>query len=172
MVSLVDRALAAVLYEVEPIGAEVELVVQSELVANEPLDVKQGTDPRAADVTENPLAAELSAATERGAVLIHSTKGSHLRVAAAMEHVVRAPQGSETKCESDADWARFTVASRVKPGQRLTLVKFVAYGWSSLRSVPAMRSQVEGALAAAVEHGWKGLAAAQRRYLDSFLVAL
>ena len=168
MVSLVDRALAAVLYEVEPIGAEVELVVQSELVANEPLDVKQGTDPRAADVIENPLAAELSAATERGAVLIHSTKGSHLRVAAAMEHVVRAPQGSETKCESDADWARFTVASRVKPGQRLTLVKFVAYGWSSLRSVPAMRSQVEGALAAAVAHGWKGLAAAQRRYLDSF----
>src|SRR5947208_11017792 len=31
-----------------------------------------------------------------------------------------------------------------------------------------MRSQVEGALAAAVAHGWKGLAAAQRRYLDSF----
>src|SRR5205807_4761137 len=58
--------------------------------------------------------------------------------------------------------------ARVKPGQRLRLVKIVAYGWSSLRSVPALRSQVEGSLAEAVEHGWNGLAAAQRRYLDSF----
>src|SRR5207302_8366812 len=32
----------------------------------------------------------------------------------------------------------------------------------------ALRSQVEGSLAEAVEHGWNGLAAAQRRYLDSF----
>jgi len=168
MVSLVDRALAAVLYEVEPIGSEVELVVQSELVANEPVGVQQRDDPRAADAIQNPLAAELAAATERAAVLIHSTKGSGLRVAAAMEHVVSGPRGTETKCESDADQARFTVASKVKPGQRLTLVKFVAYGWSSLRSVPALRSQVEGALAAAVEHGWKGLAAAQRRYLAAF----
>jgi alpha,alpha-trehalose phosphorylase len=168
LVSLVHRALAAVLYEVEPIGTEVDLVVQSELVANEPLGVKQRDDPRAADVVENPLAAELSAATSKGAVLIHSTKRSGLRVAAAMEHLVRGPRGTETKCESDADQARFTVASKVKPGQRLTLVKFVAYGWSSLRSEPALRSQVEGALATAVEHGWNQLAAAQRKYLDAF----
>src|SRR5205807_6888114 len=58
--------------------------------------------------------------------------------------------------------------ARVKPGQRLRLVKIVAYGWSSLRSVPALRSDVGGALAEVVEHGWNFLAAAQRRYLDSF----
>jgi len=168
LVSLRHRALAAVLYEVEPIDAEAELVIQSELVANEPVHVAPREDPRASEVIESPLAAELSAATERGAVLIHSTKRSRLRVATAMEHVVRGPRGTEVKCESDADHARFTVTSRVKPGQRPRLVKFVAYGWSSLRSVPALRSQVEGALAEAVEHGWDGLAAAQRRYLDSF----
>ena len=168
LVSLRHRALAAVLYEVETIDAEAELVIQSELVANEPVPDASRQDPRAAEVIEIPLTAELSAATDRGAVLIHSTKRSRLRVATAMEHVVRGPRGTEVKCESDADHARFTVTSRVKPGQRLRLVKFVAYGWSSLRSVPALRSQVEGALAEAVEHGWNGLAAAQRRYLDSF----
>jgi alpha,alpha-trehalose phosphorylase len=168
LVSLRHRALAAVLYEVEPIDVEVELVIQSELVANEPIPAAHWEDPRASDVIESPLTAELAATTERGAVLIHSTRRSRLRVATAMEHVVRGPRGTEVKTESDADHARFTVTSRVKPGQRLRLVKFVAYGWSSLRSVPALRSQVEGALAEAIEHGWTSLATAQRRYLDSF----
>jgi len=168
LVSLRHRALAAVLYEVEPIDGEVELVIQSELVANEPGPTAHRQDPRSSDVIETPLAAELSATTERGAVLIHSTRRSHLRVATAMEHAVRGPRGTEVKSESAADYARFTVTTRVKPRQRLRLVKFVAYAWSSLRSAPALRSQVEGALAEAVEHGWNGLAAAQRKYLDGF----
>ena len=37
LVSLVQRAVAAVLYEVEPLDAPARLVVQSELVANEPM---------------------------------------------------------------------------------------------------------------------------------------
>ncbi len=41
MVSLRHRALAAVLYEVEPIDAELDLVIQSELVANEPVGGNQ-----------------------------------------------------------------------------------------------------------------------------------
>jgi alpha,alpha-trehalose phosphorylase len=101
-------------------------------------------------------------------VLIHSTKRSKLRMAAAMEHLVRGPRGTETASESHPDLARFTATATVRPGQRLTLVKFVAYGWSSLRSIPALRAQVEGSLATAREKGWRGLASAQRRYLDRF----
>src|SRR5438067_7367213 len=85
-----------------------------------------------------------------------------------MEHVVRGPRSLETRCECFADNARFTVAGTVEPGKRLTIVKFVAYGWSSLRSVPALRAQVDGALASAREHGWQGLAEAQRKYLADF----
>ena len=47
LVSLVQRAVAAVLYEVEPIGAPARLVVQSELVANEQMPAA-AADPRAA----------------------------------------------------------------------------------------------------------------------------
>src|SRR5207248_6858278 len=125
-------------------------------------------DPRSATSIENPLGSELSDTSDRGAVLIHSTKHSKLRVAAAMEHVGRGPRSLETRCECFADNARFTVAGTVEPGKRLTIVKFVAYGWSSLRSVPALRAQVDGALASAREHGWDGLAEAQRKYLADF----
>ncbi len=168
LVSLVHRALAAVLYEVEPLDEASDIVVQSELVANEPVVGKGARDPRSGEVVEQPLQSELTTATERGAVLVHSTRRSKLRVAAAMDHLLKAPRGTETKAESHADHARYTVTARLKAGQRLTLVKFVAYGWSSLRSIPALRSQVEGALTTAFEHGWDGLARAQGRYLADF----
>src|SRR5947209_8004928 len=45
MVSFTQRAIAAISYEVEPLEAEVRVVVQSELVANEALP-DQGKDPR------------------------------------------------------------------------------------------------------------------------------
>jgi alpha,alpha-trehalose phosphorylase len=168
MVSLRHRALAAVLYEVESIGDAVDVVLQSELVANEPMTGPKGKDPRIGDAVEDPLVAEFSFSTKSRAVLIHSTKRSKLRVAAAMDHLVKGPKDTQAKSECEADHARFTVTAKLRPGQRLTLVKFVTYGWSSLRSVPALRSQVEGALASALGHGWQKLAGAQRRYLDDF----
>src|SRR5206468_6722837 len=53
-------------------------------------------------------------------------------------------------------------------GQRLRVVKFLAYGWSSQRSLPALRDQVVAALAEARHTGWDGLLAAQRDYLADF----
>jgi alpha,alpha-trehalose phosphorylase len=168
IVSLVHRALAAIVYEVEPLDGEVDLVLQSELVANEPVTGYKRNDPRSAEVIDQPLTSELAHHDRTRSVLIHSTNRSKLRIAAAMDHAVKGPRGTETSNESGADYARFTVTSSVSTGQKLTLVKFVAYAWSSLRSIPALRSQVEGALSTAVEHGWSRLAAAQTRYLGEF----
>src|SRR5438094_9036962 len=168
LVSLVHRAVAAIRYEVEPVGSTVDLVLQSEMVANEPVLGKDEADPRSGTLIEHPLEAEFSATSERGAVLIHSTRHSKLRIAAAMDHIARGPRGTETRTEAHPDDARFTVTSKLAPGQRLTLVRFVAYGWSSVRTVPAVRSQVEGALATVSEHGWDGLARSQRKYLAGF----
>jgi alpha,alpha-trehalose phosphorylase len=168
LVSLAHRALAAILYEVEPLEDAVDLVVQSELVANEPGGSSDKTDPRTAKSVERPLVGEFHAHNHTYGVLIHSTRSSHLRMAAAMQHVVEGPRGTALSSESGQDHARLTVTAHVKPGGRLRIVKFVAYGWSSLRSQPALRSQVEGALASGVEQGWDGLAAAQRKYLGDF----
>jgi alpha,alpha-trehalose phosphorylase len=168
LVSLEHRSLAAILYEVEPVDGAADVVLQSELVANEPVAGIDRRDPRSADAVQNPLSPDFAAAEGSRAVLIHSTKRSGLSVAAAMDHAVRGPRDTRTSIEAGGDRARFTVTAHLKPGQRLRLVKLVAYAWSSLRSVPALRSQVEGALAIAAEHGWDGLAAAQRGYLKRF----
>ena len=165
MVSFVQRSVAAILYEVEPIGAAARLVVQSELVANEPVP-EQSDDPRAAAALRAPLIAEENRHHELRAGLVHRTRASGLMVAAGMDHLVEGPDGTVTDTESEPDLARVTVSSELEPGQTLRVVKLIAYGWSSQRSLPALRDQVDAALAAARRTGWEGLCRGQREYLD------
>ena len=68
-------------------------------------------------------------------------------MAAAMDHLVEVPGRVEIDAIAHEDIARTTVICGLRPGQKLRIVKFLAYGWSSLRSRPALRDQVAGALA-------------------------
>ncbi|MDQ3871901.1 MAG: family 65 glycosyl hydrolase, partial [Chloroflexota bacterium] len=166
LVSLVQRSVAAFLYEVEPVGARARVVVQSQLVANEP-DSRKSDDPRVAAALDAPLVAEYDVHAELSALLVHRTRASRRRVAAGMDHVVDGPQAMVTESESEADLARVTVSTELLPGERLRLTKFLAYGWSSERSLPAVRDQVDAAVAAAKRSGWGGLCEAQREYLGN-----
>ncbi|MFF2525127.1 glycoside hydrolase family 65 protein [Streptomyces liangshanensis] len=167
LVSFTQRAIAAVAFEVEAVDAEVSIVLQSELVANEQLP-PAGGDPRAAAALESPLVPEEHYSNGRRLRLVHRTERSGLRVAAAADHVVEGPGKTGVFCESGANQSRVTFTSDVGPGERLRMEKFVAYGWSGNRSLPAVHDQVDGALAAAMGTGWAGLVDEQRAYLDQF----
>ncbi len=167
LVSFVQRAVAAILYEVEPYDGPARVVVQSELIANEPV-------PGSAPTTRAPPP-RCAAAARRGARPrrpARRARAQHARVGAAhrrgMDHLVDGPEGTVTGAECEPDLARVTVSTELEEGETLRIVKFLAYGWSSRRSVPAMRDQVDAALAAAVRTGWDGLLASQREYLDDF----
>ena len=167
LVSFLHRSVAAILYEVEPFDSKLRVAVQSELIANEP--VPSGTkDPRAAAVLESPLESEWYGDHDTRVVLVHSTKQSKLRMAAAMDHVVEGADGTVIEAESFPDIGRVGIAADLAPGERLRLVKFLAYGWSSQRSLPAIRDQVIAAVAMAKYAGWDGLVESQREYLDDF----
>ncbi|WP_030567620.1 glycoside hydrolase family 65 protein [Streptomyces aureocirculatus] len=167
LVSFTHRSVAAVAYEVEAVDSQVRVVVQSELVANEQLPGSP-EDPRAAAVLDSPLAPEEHHAGNGRLRLVHRTRRSGLRVAAAADHTVDGPDRTRASGESGDDVARLTVTSVLEPGQRLRLEKFVAYGWSSTRSLPAVSDQVDAALAAAADTNWEGLLRDQRNYLDAF----
>jgi alpha,alpha-trehalose phosphorylase len=81
LVSLTQRSIAAIAYEVEALDAEVRVVIQSELVANEQLP-ERGGDPRVSAALESPLEAEENAAVDKR-LLLHRTEASKLRVGAA-----------------------------------------------------------------------------------------
>jgi alpha,alpha-trehalose phosphorylase len=170
LVSLAQRAVAAINYDVEPVDEPVLLVLQSELFANEQLPPTTD-DPRVAAALSEPLVAEQHRCNDTGATLMHSTRHSGLRMAAAMDHEVIGPSRTEFHSSATEDVARTTVICRLEPGQRLRVVKYLAYGWSSQRSFPALGDQVRAALAAARYTGWTGLTTEQRRYLDEFWAA-
>ena len=168
LVSLPQRGAAAILYEVEPVGEGSRIIVQSELVANEDGQPLASNDPRASAVMRDPLMAEEHVAHELAVMLIHSTRRSGLRMAAAMDHKIDGPPGCGIDVEAGEHVGRVTIAADVPAGSRLRVLKFLAYGWSGHRSLPSVRAQVRGSLAEARHSGWEGLCRLQREYLDDF----
>jgi alpha,alpha-trehalose phosphorylase len=170
LVSLTERAIAAISYTVEPVDRKTRVVLQSELVTNEEMP-RRGNDPRLAAILDAPLVSEEHQTydgTPPRVVLVHRTRSSGLRMAAGMSHEIFCPEGSSSRTESYPDLGRSTVATELGPGEQLRVVKYVGYGWSSQRSRPALIDQIVGALAGAHLVGWDGLLAEQRAYLDDF----
>jgi alpha,alpha-trehalose phosphorylase len=167
LVSLTQRAVAAVEYIVEPLEDSARFVVQSELVANE-TQPRLSDDPRVAAVLDQPLQAVSSDGDLEEVVLIHRTRSSAQLMAAGMSHKVECAERYELDVDVRDDWARTTVICELKPGQRLRVVKIIAYGWSSLRSDTAIGDQVAAALASAKFSGWEGLVQQQKEFLDDF----
>ena len=169
LVSFTQRAIAAVAYEVEAVDAEVRVVVQSELVANEQLpDARRGPAGRRRAGVAAGAGGELRRracgcgwCTARGAAACGSPRPPTTSSAAPIDHAPRS--------ESGDDVARLTVTSVLEPGERLRLEKLVAYGWSGARSLPAVRDQVDAALAGAPQHAaGRAWCDQQRAYLDDF----
>ncbi|OBF25441.1 glycoside hydrolase family 65 protein [Mycobacterium sp. ACS4331] len=167
LVSLTQRSIAAIEYTVTAVDQFTRVTVQSELVANED-QPEPSADPRVAAVLRAPLEAVAHEGGDQDAMLVHRTRASGLTMAAAMDHIVEVPGRVEVSTMTSADLAPTTVICGLRPGQTLRIVKFLSYGWSSLRSRPALRDQVAGALTGARYTGWEGLLDAQRAYLDDF----
>jgi alpha,alpha-trehalose phosphorylase len=169
LVSFSQRAVAAIEYVVEPVDGDLRVVVQSQLVANEPLPSEaESDDPRAAAALRRPLERQTAVARELGALMAHSTRSSGLLMAAAMDHEVDGPDDADVRAYAVDDEASVTIATDLQPGQRMRVVKYFSYGWSAQRSLPAVRDQVWAAVAEARHTGWDGLVSDQRTYLDSY----
>jgi alpha,alpha-trehalose phosphorylase len=177
LVSLTQRAIAAVRYEVEPLDGPARIVLLSEIVANEELP-NRPDDPRAAAMLENPLVSDLHNVGKTRITLVHTVRHSGLRVAAAMDHTLELipahegewvdPEALDVRVDSEPDLGRYLASGMISPGQTVRLTKFVAHGWSANRSLPAMRDQVDAALAAAHYGGWDALCKEQSDCLAEF----
>ncbi|HZC72588.1 MAG TPA: glycosyl hydrolase family 65 protein [Jatrophihabitans sp.] len=167
LVSLARRSLLAIRYRVTPVDRKLRVVAQSELVANQPTPA-QSADPRVAAAIEHPLDAVEHDGRDLRALLIHQTQASDLALAAGMDHVIECNNHYVTDLTLQPDWARLTVSATLQVGEALELVKFVAYGWSSQRSVPSLRDQAAAALVSALESGWEGVLAEQEAAFADF----
>jgi alpha,alpha-trehalose phosphorylase len=168
LVSLVDRSVCAIDYQVEALDAPALVTVRSELTVNTTPSVVDNDDPRVGEALRRPFAPLAHRRTERGGVLIHRTRGSALSVAAAVEHDVEGLRDSTTTTEADEDGVVVTVVGQLHPGTPLRIHKYLAYSWSPAGAVHDWTQQVQAALAQARHRGWTGLTTAQRAHLEAF----
>ena len=126
------------------------------------------SDPRAAAALRAPLKSEEAYHDDLRVSLVHRLDRSGIRTCATMDHIVDGPEGTEARAEAGGDEGRVIVAADVPSGGKLRVLKFLAYSWSSSRSLPSLRAQARGSLAEARHTGWEGLCAEQREYLDAF----
>jgi alpha,alpha-trehalose phosphorylase len=170
LVSFTQRAIGAICYEVEPVDQPARIAVQSELLVNEQMP-STSQDPRVAAALHNPLVDEYhNAEGPNGTLvmLVHRTKRSGLRVGAGMDHMIEGPSEVQIDSRSFGEGGLVTASAVLQPGQKLRVIKFVAYGWSAVRSLPGVRDQVYAAHRAPRQGGWDGLLAEQRQYMDEF----
>ncbi|WP_419993227.1 glycoside hydrolase family 65 protein [Streptomyces boninensis] len=169
LVSFTRRSIAAVSYEVEPLDGDLDIAIQSDLLVAEPgHNGHEAHDPRGTAAIGSALEPLSAFGQGTEAALVHRTKRSGLRVAVGTDHLVTTPGRADTSMVVNDNLARLTVATRLPRGEKVRLVKYLAYGWSHRRSTAALRDQVEGALATARLAGWEGLAAEQAAALEEF----
>ncbi len=168
LVSASQRAIAAVRLTIEAVGDAARVVVQSELVTGEPQPRPDVADPRVAAALDRPLEPVDHSCRGDRVVLVHRTRRSRIGVAAAMGHEVRGPGEVDVDCDSGDDLGRATITAVLEPGEVLEVVKYVGYGWSTVRSDQALRDQVTAAVDAARHTGWDGLVEEQRQQLAAF----
>ncbi len=99
---------------------------------------------------------------------MHRTERSGLRVAAAMDHTVEGPDNTDILSEAEEDTGRVTMTAVLQPGQRLRILKLLAYGWSSTRSRQALWDQVAAASPPPTTPAGRACRPSSARYLDTF----
>ncbi|MGY1815716.1 glycoside hydrolase family 65 protein [Blastococcus sp. SYSU D00820] len=164
LVSLVERSVSAVRYEVRALDGAAHVVVRSELVDGEitPTGV-DNDDPRVGERLENAFEPLLSEHADRGGALVSRTRHSGISVAAAVSHVV---EGGRVESRCDPRRVVTTVAGDLGPGDALAVVKVVAHTWSREASADSLGGEARTAVHSALDLGWDGLLARQRAVLD------
>ena len=168
LVSLAQRSIAAIDYSVEPVDKPLRVVVQSELVANEPLPGRGGR-PARRGARRRRSSPSCTPPTTCARCSSTGRSRSELRMAAGYDHVVDCAADLRTASQSEPDFARTTFSARIEPGKPLRLTKFVAYGWSPQRSVAGAARPGRGGGARGDAHRLGRARAPQREYLDDVL---
>jgi alpha,alpha-trehalose phosphorylase len=164
LVSLHDRHLTAMDYEVVALDEPVSVTLCSELVTHAP---QQGADDprRGKGFAEKVLVPLAARAAGRRAVLHLATRSSGLELACGIEHLV---DGLPGEAHAEGDGARVVVHAELEPGTPLRLQKLAAYHWAAKAPSGDLVARVERTLDRAVRDGYDIVEFDHRRHVEDF----
>ncbi len=165
LVSLSDRQIAALSYEVEALDQPLRLALSSELLGNESDQVRDDDPRETAPLHGRALLPLAARANGTRLSMVHRTARSGIAIACAAEHVVLADGPVLLAASSSPDKARLECESE---GRSLRLIKFLAYDASHAASASRLIEHVETLAARVAEEGVEELLRRQRQAVSAF----
>lgn len=163
LVSLRERCLSAVRYEVRALDGASHVVVRSELLRASPPEV-DNDDPRVAEALDHPFDLTEVVSDETGGALTARTHRTGIGLAAAVQHVVTGGQVS-TESVSD-DHVVTTITAQLAAGESLGIDKFCGHVWSHDASGEPLLASARAVVDSGIDRGWDDLVRDQRTVLD------
>ncbi len=168
LVSLEDRHLAAILYEVTLLDAAAPLALSSEVVYTPPGQSEDWDPRRTRSFEARPLEPARHEAGGRRQILAHRTRRSGMRVACGVDHLVETSSHFEERSECSEDAARLVLTVDGQPGETVRLVKLITYHTSRSAAVEDLCDRAGRTLDRARVRGFVAIEASQRTSLDRF----
>jgi len=168
--SLEHRHLAVLRYEIEVLEGAVGITVSSELVADDRVAGDARNDPRRPQRLDGEALVPTDHRARSRRVLMNlETRESGLRMACAMDHTFTA-DGEVTIEEADCieDRGRVVFHTRLERGEKLEIVKLLAYHHSDRADAGELRFRTNRTLDRAIGIGYEDLAREQRARVDEF----
>ena len=170
LVSLSDRHLAAISWEVEVEDGEAPLVISSELFNHQDarsVDEPTMFDPRRAKgMQHRVLDPELQELVGGRIVMGYRAHNSGMTLACGVEHIVSTDCEYHTAKEVGDDLGKVVYTVDAKPGSPFRVTKLLAYHDSPGVPVTELAERVHRTLDRSAEDGFEALAERQRAHLD------
>lgn len=166
LVSLSERTIGAVHWQVRAVDGPARVTVRSELVVGASAPSVTNADPRVAEALERPVEPLAQRADSTGGALAQRTRRTGIGLAAAVAHDVQG--GHEVTTEIDDHHVVSTVTAELASGAALALTKTISHVLSRHEEADAL---MEGAIAAVTTGrtlGFDALVERQRKALDQF----
>lgn len=168
LVSLANRHLVAIEYELTAEDIEAEVVISSQLQNDQPL-ATDTSDPRLAEGfvgrVLHPAGSQFAGLR---AILSYRTRSSGLILGCGMDHVVTTDGAFVTDGSGDDDFAAQVFRGTLPPGRTIRIHKYLGYHYSDTASPEQIRSEVSWTLDSAVEKGFSAILARQEQDVGRF----
>jgi alpha,alpha-trehalose phosphorylase len=169
LISLADRHVAAISYEVTLVDARASVVIASEMAANGPGNRKKQDDPRLARaLPERVLHPQTNYFKDRRIVLCHATERSRLTLTCATDHALESSCGHSYKVACTPDFGQVAFTIDAKPGCPIQLTKYIVYHSSEQASPEELCGRAEWTMDRIVNQGFQRLLVSQEQYMEDF----
>jgi alpha,alpha-trehalose phosphorylase len=169
LISLADRHVAAISYEVTLVDARASVVIASEMATNGPSNCKNQDDPRLARaLPERVLHPQTNYFKDRRIVLCHATEKSHFALTCATDHALESSCGHSYKVACTPDFGQVAFTIDAKPGCPIQLTKYIVYHSSEQASPEELCGRAEWTMDRIVNQGFQRLLVSQEQYMDDF----